>query len=186
MKRVKPKADYSVMVRPGSWDRPPELAHLYAGIFEMTLNVMVNVAFIPELPPVRSWDDSALPMDSDDIVTGQQARLDTALWSSYVVTPHEYFAGRHERFPQGGWANDGFADNGIVFYVTPMEFQRYGEELARMSEECDDPLLAESRTLATLQDRGVVRFVHGRIVTSGRLAPDDAAYLCVPGAAPTA
>jgi hypothetical protein len=163
--KVSPSADYYVRVRPQEWEEDPRTASLYAGIFQVDLNFVVGVAFVPDLSPVAPpWDFSGLPADFDDITTSEQARLATVLTSSYVVTPNDKLAGTQEAHEQG-----------VIFYVSMPEFARYAEELRRLAE-----LVGSVHSLARVSElRGpeVIGFIERGIVASTWLSPADAAEL---------
>src|SRR5687768_1678589 len=118
--KIGPRSDYPVGVRPMSVEVPADVAGLYEGIYEVTLNIVVDIVFCPSLtdvaPPFR---DDLLPRDVDEITTATQARLVSVLFSRYAVTPNDSLSGRHERLP----------GKGVVFYVTESEFTGFTAEL---------------------------------------------------------
>ena len=64
--QVSPRSDYPVRVRPRGWDEEPAVAGFYDGVYDVTLNHMVTITFVPELGPrSRPLDRGALPADLD-------------------------------------------------------------------------------------------------------------------------
>lgn len=167
--KLSPSADYYVRVRPQEWDVvPPEVAPLYAGIVEVDLNAVVDVAFVPDLAAVAPpWDFSRLPANVDEITTPEQARLVTVFTSSYVVTPNDDLAGTQEAL-----------DDCVVFYVSAHDFTGYAEELGRLAQ------LAGGRHLTVrvshVRHHRVIGYIEQGIVASRWLSPAHAAALGQP------
>ncbi|AEH07782.1 MULTISPECIES: hypothetical protein [Protofrankia] len=174
--KVSPKADYPVKVVHEPREHEPPVADLYEGVFAMLLNYVVNVTFVPDVsaaaPP---WDDHLLPADFDEIASGVQARLVSAILGSYVVTPNETRADGEERFEWGQNSEFG-STSGVVFYVTPSDFARYAVDLVRLSEMNEDDFYAR-KTVSTLRGYDVVGFVERRVLASPWLLPRDAVML---------
>jgi hypothetical protein len=170
--KARPNADFPVHVRHHSPEVVPETAHLYENVFDVRLNYEVSLRFVPDVshlaPP---WEATMLPPDVDVITEVSQARLASAMLSSYTVTPNARHAGTEERLPAFGraeWA-------GVVFYVAPAEFDRYQADLTALSE-------ATSGRFAGLEVGGlrgyeVVTFIERRILDSAWLRPRDATML---------
>ncbi len=166
--KVSPTADYPIRVLPQEWE---EDNPLYAGIFTVTLNHGVDIAFIPGLREVAPpWDDRLLPEDLDEIATPQQARLATALLTPYVVTPDDARAGGEETFR---WSDD----QHLVYYVSSQEFDDYAAELAALSTGDAGRLRSQPRVSDLRDHHAVVRFIETRIVASGRLQRPHAVLL---------
>jgi hypothetical protein len=171
--KVAPTADYPVQVLRQEWEEPPDAAAWYAGIFTVTLNYHVDVAFVPDVSAVAPpWDDHLLPADVDEIETAQQARVATVLFSPYVVTPNEARAGGDETFR---WPPDGSDAAQVVYYVTGEEFARYAANLDQLTViaggKASEPRVSE------LRDHPVVGFLERRVVASARLDPRHALLL---------
>lgn len=163
--KISPSADYYVQVRRPEWDEDPGAAPLYAGIFQVSLNVLVDVAFVPDVSSVAPpWDFSRLPADIDEISTPEQARLATAFTSSYVVTPNEMLAGTQDTL-----------DDGVVFYVSTHDFSGYAEELGRLAELTGS--LHPTVRVSQLRDHQVIGFIERVVVASGALSPAHAEEL---------
>lgn len=166
--KVAPSADYPVRVLRQEWE---EENSLYAGIFAVTLNHTVDIAFIPDLSPVAPpWEELRLPEDLDAITTPEQARLATALLTPYVVTPNDARAGGDETFSSDG-------DRHIVYYVSATEFDEYAAELAALSTTAAGSLRSQPQVSALRDQHPVVRFIETRIVGSGQLQPQHAFML---------
>ncbi|CAL9416364.1 hypothetical protein SUDANB95_01754 [Actinosynnema sp. ALI-1.44] len=164
--KVSPRADFPVSVRPWAWEAPEATAHLYDGVYLVTLNNVVSLAFVPDSGP--PWDDTGLPHDFDDITTPRQARVVAALSGGYAVAPHPELAGTAEPYEPAG------AGAGVVFYVTPEEFARYQDDLEALSATLGS--VRSTETVSGLRDHEVVRFLD-RVVASGLLAPEDSRLL---------
>ncbi|MBX6357384.1 MAG: hypothetical protein IRZ05_16215 [Micromonosporaceae bacterium] len=164
--KISPSADYYVRVRPQEWDAvPASVAPLYAGIFEVDLNYLVDVAFVPDLSSVAPpWDFSRLPANIDEITTAEQARLATVFTSSYAVTPNDRLAGTQEA-----------VDDCVVFYVSTRDFSSYAKELERLAELAGS--VHSMVRVSQLRGHQVIEFIEHGIVASGRLSPAHAAEL---------
>jgi hypothetical protein len=163
--KISPSADYYVQVRRQEWDEDPGAARLYAGIFQVDLNAVVDLAFVPDLSSVAPpWDFSRLPADFDEIATAEQARMATAFTSSYVVTPNDTLAGTQEAL-----------DDGVVFYVSTHDFSGYADELGRLAELTGS--LHPTVRVSQLRDHQVIGFIERVIVASSSLSPAHAAEL---------
>jgi hypothetical protein len=168
--KVSPTANYTVRVLRQEWEETPEAAHLYAGIFAVALNYTVDVSFVPDVSSLAPpWNSRALPGNLDEVTTPEQARLATALLSSYVVTPNEALAGTEERFT---WEPD---TRGVIFYVTPEEFDHYSGDLGTLIDPAGR-LYSEAR-VADLRGHDVIAFLERRVVGSSLLAPEHADML---------
>lgn len=171
-----PSADYPVSVVPESWEvidstRTP----LYEGIYRVTLNATVDVVFVPDVSAVAPpWSGRRVPENIDDVRTLEEARLMTALVSTYVVTPNDARAGTVERFEFDG-------DQGTVRYVGETEFAQFSADLDALSRIVGS--VAPDRTVSDLRAHAVIRFVEAEVVAQPWFAPADAAWL---GRAPSA
>jgi hypothetical protein len=171
--KVAPTADYPVQVLRQEWEEPAEAAAWYAGIFTVTLNHHVDVAFVPDVSAVAPpWDDHLLPADLDEVETPGQARIATALLSPYVVTPNQARAGGDETFR---WPPDGSDAPQVVFYVTGEEFARYAADLDQLTGVAGGR--ASGPRVSELRDHPVIGFLEQRVVGSARLDPRHAFLL---------
>jgi hypothetical protein len=164
--KISPRSDYPVGVRPMSVEVPAGVAGLYEGIYEVTLNNVVDIVFCPSLtdvaPPFR---DELLPRDVDEITTAAQARLVSILFSPYSVTPNDSRTGGHERLP----------GKGVVFYVTESEFTNFTAELRELSKRLAGRYPDE--TVTDLADHAVIRFVQETVIPSPDFGLADRAML---------
>ncbi|MEU5879751.1 hypothetical protein [Spirillospora sp. NPDC047279] len=173
--KPRPLADFPVKVFSESTEKEPETAHLYAGIFNVTLNHTTRLVFVPDLSPVAPpWRSGILPENYDDIATVREARLAAALKGFYVVTPNAEHAGTEEPLPDFP-DPDGMVISppGTVFYVAHAEFDRYQSELAVLE---DLPGFVSGQ-VSELRDHQVITFIERRILDSAWLKPYDAHIL---------
>ena len=164
--KVTPRSNYPVGVRPMSVEVPADVAGLYEGIYEITLNNVVSIVFCPLLTDVAPpFQDELLLRDVDQITTAIQARLVSILFSRYSVTPNDSLSGGHERL----------SEKGVVFYVTESEFTCFTDELRQLSERLG--ALHPDGTVADLADHAVIRFVREIVIPSPAFGPADRAML---------
>ena len=170
--KVSPRTDYPVRVVAQEWDEDPAAAQLYRGVYAMVLNHVVEVVFVPDVSGVAPpWDGRQLPPSLDQVSTVEQARLSAALLASYAVTPNDTYAGEIARFR---WPPDAEA-GGVVRYVTAADFDRYAEDLVRLSGIVGNRF--PDKTVSDLRGYEVVRFVETAVVAAPWLRPADAAML---------
>lgn len=173
--KVSARNDYPVRVIPEPEEREGPEAHFFEGIFRLVLNHTVDVVFVPGVgslaPP---WDDRRLPAAGEELESPEQARLLTALFTPYVVTPNNALAGGEMSFEMPIDGGSGI-HVGVVFSVTAEEFTRYVMDLDELSE------IAFARSLekrvSDLRRFDEVTFLQRRVVASRWLRPADAAIL---------
>lgn len=166
-----PNPNFPVAVRHHSREVAPETAHLYEDVFDVTLNTTVHIAFVPDISDIAPpWDAHLLPPNGDIITSIPQARVASVLLSTYVVTPNEEHAGTQER-------SDAPASEfqGVVFYVTCAEFERYRTDLSALSEITSATFPGVK--VNDLRGHEVVTFIERRILDSAWLRPEDAMML---------
>ena len=172
--KVSPRSDYPVRVRPRSLEEGETVAQLYDGIFDVTLNSVVDIVFVPDLsstmPP---FDDAPLPLDLDDVSTQQQARLEAILFGRYVVTPNTGRSGTEERFARA-------VDNpgeltGVAFYISPEEFSCYAADLEQLSHRLG--ALYPLGTVVDLRGHPAIDFIEHTVLGSPNFKSEDAAML---------
>jgi hypothetical protein len=174
--KVSPKADFPVKVVRQEWEQEPPTAPLYHGIFTVTLNHVVHVAFVPDVSDLAPpWDDHLLPADFDEISTEAQARVATGILASYVVTSNEKLADTTETF---AWDLDSEfgPSTGVVFYVHSKTFQGYAAELAELAERNAGSFYPK-QTVSELPGLRVVEFLRTHVLRPRWLSPDHAAML---------
>jgi hypothetical protein len=172
--KVSPKTDYPVQVirEPEEHDGPE--AALYAGIYLVLLNHEMPVYFVPDVsrlaPP---WDGGVVSDGARSAATVEQARLSTVTFARYAVTPNPGRAAAVERFSVPRSSGD--TVSGVVFYVTPEEFDGYLADLEELSEVVWEP--QPDKTVSQLREYAVIRFLEERVVASDRLEPRHAVLL---------
>lgn len=172
--KIGPNADFPVRVRYRSDEVSPETAQLYADVFDVWLNVTVSLTFVPDLSGIAPpWDDRLLPQDIDAVTTVAQARMASVLLETYVVTPNVRFAGTEERFRRFG--ADAEEPSGVVFYVTPEEFDRHRTGLAALNDITSGTFIGVK--VGELRGHDVVTFIERRILDSAWLRSEDAIML---------
>lgn len=162
--KVSPHTEYPVRVRPRQWDEDGPGAPFYAGIYDVVLNTMVTITFVPDLGTFVI-DPAALVDDPSEVRTTQQARLEALLFARYAVLPHAHLAGSAAQLPLPPQRT---GRPGVVFYVSPAEFARLAADL----ETLDDP----DAKISDLRGHPAVDFVV-HIVTSPEFAAEDAYWL---------
>ncbi|WP_125734743.1 hypothetical protein [Amycolatopsis sp. WAC 04197] len=158
--QVTPKADYPVEVRSRRWEVDGPQAVLHEGIWDVLLNRMVTVSFVPDIgQPVHDRARSTTGLD--EITTERQARLEAAMFADYTVTPNTELAGRTTRSQTTFW-------RGLVFYVDPAEYARQAADLRALD--------VVGATVSELRGHPAVDFIE-RIVASPEFADEDAFWL---------
>ncbi len=173
MKSV-PRGDFPIRVRARPWEEPAELGRLYEGIYDVTLNSVVDIVFVPGPAfPGPPFDSSLLPWDLDSITTMEQARLAATVLARYVVTADGARAGAVAHFQRDVASEE--PSEGVVFFVDPDLFDWFSDDLAALSRHYGSTYPAGS--ISDLHDRAVVAFIEDTVLASGRLADSDAAAL---------
>jgi hypothetical protein len=134
------KIDFSINVRPQELEENPSFSEFYRGIYSVTLNKLVDITFVPEFERMESNWPPALPDNVDEPSSLQEARLWTIGLSKYVVTPSLIRAGQEEVISLPDSSNEfnleeNSPDNGVIFYVTPQEFDGFSQELSEVSKQ---------------------------------------------------
>lgn len=127
--------DFTVSVRHQILEELPEVAEYYRGIYSVTLNFLVTVMFVPEFEKTGNNEFSHIPENIDKVKTEFDARLFTVALSDYAVTSNSFLAGQQELFPLPSapeeMKNSGnVAEMGVLFYVSPQEFESFSKELS--------------------------------------------------------
>jgi len=182
--KPRPRSDYPVGVRRGSWEVPPSVQDLYEGSYLVTLNHKVEVDFVPDVsadgPPFRA---DQLPADVDAVTTRREARLAQLLLAGYAVTPHDGLAGSWQELPgpvPGGDANR--LRPGVVVFTSTREFAVYTGELAELAERLGS--VHPPGTVADLLGHRVIGFLRSVVLRPPVAADSDLAWLRDPDAAP--
>lgn len=177
--KISPRADYPVGVRPRAWEEPPDAAPYYDGVFDVALNGMVTVTFVPDMsayaPP---FDAAALPDDLDQVSSVKQARLAAALLASYAVTPHPTRQGTTQQLPAIGPTGEppGPDDiGGVVFYVDPSRFAAVESDLVELSTRLGGR--HPDATVSTLRTHPAIDLIESTVLTSPAFAEQDRSWL---------
>ncbi|GJD23655.1 hypothetical protein RIVM261_086110 [Rivularia sp. IAM M-261] len=163
-----PNYDFSISVRHQPCEQEPEVAALYQGIFDVILNHTVSIMFVPNIE-INSYNwPPVLPENIDDIFTEIEARLITTGLSKYTVTPNLLLAGKEEIIPQTG---SDYCQSGVVFFVTPEEFDIFSMELSRLAEQM--PSLHSSKKVSEIDNLNFIKFIFSHIMSSKYFAEQD-------------
>jgi hypothetical protein len=158
-----PSIDPRVGVRPEALEQASESADAYRGIFDVTLNDLVHIMFVPRLDRSAPWPPT-FPANVDLITSQAEARRTIVMLDSYVVTPDASRAETEEVVDQDG-------RQGVVFYVSDAEFGQFSLELERLAELL--PGIHSWKPLSELQDLGLGRFITQRFVDSTLVCVED-------------
>lgn len=162
-----PHYDFTISVRHQISEEEPEVAALYQGIFDVILNHTVSIMFVPKIViNSQNWPP-VLPENVDDISTEIEARLVSVALSRYTATPNLLLAGKEEIIPQ----TDSNYQSGVVFFVTPEEFDIFNMELSILSEQI--PSLHSSKKASEIQDLNFIKLIVYRIIPSKYFAEQD-------------
>ncbi|MEC4818003.1 MAG: hypothetical protein SAK29_32745 [Scytonema sp. PMC 1069.18] len=163
-----PRYDFLVSVRLQAWEEEPEIAPLYQGIIEVTLNHTLSIIFVPEFERNANCCHYVLPDNVDKITTDIEARLVSVALSKYSVTPNPSLAGLEEIISRVICETP---ERGVIFYVTPEEFKIFSSELSMLSEQL--PSVHSSRPASEIENLEVTKFLLSRILTSKYFAEED-------------
>ena len=132
--KVNPRSEYPVRVRPLGLEYDASIAELYAGAYQVALNSMVEITFVPDLgPDAPPYDRSRLPENLDEVGTREEARLEAVLYADCAVTPNARLAGTNEPLPKPPWALE--HPPGVVVYVTHEEFEHLAVDLELLAPD---------------------------------------------------
>ncbi|MBR8835462.1 MAG: hypothetical protein DSM106950_15925 [Stigonema ocellatum SAG 48.90 = DSM 106950] len=163
-----PQYNFPVSVRRQTWEEEPEVAPLYQGIFDVTLNHALSVVFVPEFERNANCWPPILPDNVDEITTEIEARMVTVALSKYSVTSNLLLAGLEEIISRVVWEAP---QQGVIFYVTPQEFKVFSAELSILSEQL--PAVYSSRQVSEIENLEVTKFLISRILASTYIAEED-------------
>jgi hypothetical protein len=144
-------------------------------VFDLTLNQMVTVTFIPPLgPSSRPFDRSQLPDELDNVADPEEARLEAVMFAARAVTPDAHLAGTHEQLPIPSWRKESRARPGVVFYVSPTEFATFAADLEALSRNVGE--LCPDTPVSSLQGHPAIEFVK-QLLTDPAFGENDLHYL---------
>ena len=123
----------------------PEYAHFYKGIFDTTFRYFGSIMFVPPFGRTADKWPPTLPADVDRPSSEEQARIFSAAFAKYTITPDEELAGQTETFclsrptkidPEIAiFVNDDNSElSGRLFYVTPSQFALFSQELLEIEQ----------------------------------------------------
>ncbi|WP_017660516.1 hypothetical protein [Baaleninema simplex] len=170
-----PKSDFPVSVGEQIYEiQQQNVQDFYQNIFWVRLNFTVEIVFIPPFDIITlSAPNPVIPNDIDGVDKEIEARLVTAFCSRHIVTPDRELAGTefvwNRNLPKN-MEDDPFPEvpPGVLFYVTPEEFETFLVELSDLAEE----LLGrhDSRRVSTLSHLKFVQLILSRIISSQYLS----------------
>ncbi len=163
-----PQFDFPVSVRHQIWEEEPDVSALYQGIFDLILNHEIGVMFVPEFEKnAREWPPR-LPDNIDEIKTEREARLISVALSKYSVTPDSSLAGQEEIIAREGRDSP---TQGIIFYVTPQEFETFSAELSELADQM--PAVHSAIKISEIENLEVAKFILFRALTSPYLSEKE-------------
>ena len=123
----------------------PEYAHFYKGIFDTTFRYFGSIMFVPPFGRTTDKWPLTLPADVDKPESEEQARIFSATFADYTITPNEELAGQTETFCLSSpknvdpettiFLNDDDSElGGRLFYVTPSQFALFSQELLEIEQ----------------------------------------------------
>jgi hypothetical protein len=160
---MKPLAryDFPVNIRFHTHEVNKEVQPFYEGIIEVTLNFHIAIVFVPEIDRLASGWPPKLPDNIDNINSEMEARIITIATESYSVTPNRILAGKEEVVE----SSESGCQDGVLFYVTPDEFNDFINELNLLSVEIGR--VYNSRKISEIQDNKFAQFILNRVIKSG-------------------
>jgi hypothetical protein len=155
------------------WSIPATQWPLYEKVFEVLLGYGTTLYFVPEVSATAyGWP----PVLSDNIASFgiMEARIEILTGIHYSVTPNAARAGQEEVLPP---AYDDDDRGGVVFYVTPEEFETFSQEYPiiqkRQAQDTDGHY--QSFKIQNLKEEfAIARFILERFVVSPHLYNYDA------------
>jgi hypothetical protein len=151
-------------------DEAAAQSELYTGIYALTLNRQSEILFVPAFERNAANWPPALPDDLDVLKSVQEARLFSAALSRHTVTPDRARAGQHEFFEQESGDKDDVAE-GILFFVTPQEFESYSRELEALAAET--PGIYDDLPLSEVTGCQIVKYLLNRVLRAPYFSESD-------------
>jgi hypothetical protein len=122
-----------------------EYAHFYEGIFMTTFRFFGSIMFVPPFGRTADKWPPTLPADVDRPESAEQARIYSATFRKYTITPDEELAGQSESFylsfthkvdPETSiFLNGGNVERtGRLFYVTSEQYALFSQELLEIEQ----------------------------------------------------
>lgn len=159
--KPKPRYDFPVSVWREGVDYPTVPPEVFSGIYSVTLNHMIAIAFVPAVDRRSPWPP-VVPPDADNVATSVEARRMTTALSPLTVTPDEIRAGSVETFL-------GRCDAvHTIFYVNNNEFAVLSRELDSLSDMFTG--VHDAVPVSQLGDSTLVRCLTQLIIPSGYIS----------------
>lgn len=155
------------------WNNEQDIAPFYEGIYSVSINGYSAATFIPEFERDNDrWYLDTLE-DLDDMISLNEARIDTATTEQRSITPCVEKAGSIETFSTriiSEYRNPFNKDNlnhHTVYYVTPNKFYTFRGELATVAERT--MRVHSYIKLEELKNFEFIKFILNNIVTTEKL-----------------
>ena len=159
--KPKPRYDFPVSVWREGVDYPTAPPEVFSGIYSVTLNHMVAVAFVPAVDRRAPWPPM-VPLDADNVATSAEARRMTLALSPLAVTPDDIRARSVETFLADCDAMH------AIFYVNSDEFAALSRELDSLSDMFAG--VHDAVLVSQLGDSALVRCLTQLVIPSGYLS----------------
>jgi hypothetical protein len=156
-----PHHDFPVSVWQESADYPSAAAEAFSGIYSVTLNHTISVAFVPTIDRRPLWPP-VVPPDADNVASSDEARRMTLALSPLVVTPDDVRAQTIETFV----VNSNVVR--AIFYVRNDEFAALSRELESLSDAFAG--VHDAVPVSHLGDSALARCLTQLIIPSGHLS----------------
>lgn len=152
--------DYPVQVWREERQVPLETAKFYQGIFDVNIEYLANIMFVPSFRNKHDWSPT-FPGNVHTVHSEEEARLYTAALADYTVTPDVSLAGQEEsvRLPL---IRGREPEMGVVFYVTPDEFAAFSQELRNIEKQTF--WANEYVPLSKVKDLESMKFILSKVV----------------------
>lgn len=163
MDLISSKKDFVINLWHYVWEYEEPHSDFYRNIYAVILNRFISVVFVPEVDRnVVSWLPIADPKIIDGANSVLEARLQTLATETYCVTPSRLLAGQEEKMPPPSFAPD--SGEGVIFYVTPEEFEIYSREITMLDEKIGRE--SGGHYASELQNFKFVQLLLNRVITS--------------------
>jgi hypothetical protein len=180
MTKLVDTADLRVNVAPEEWEHEAPGSRFFEGIYVVSLNSAVDIAFVPDLSDsIPPWDVE-LPPDLDENCTSERdARLYLVRTTDYSVTPNARLAGQvgiaprlpHSNPPPALRDSPPATEHGLVWYVSPEEWSELDTQLRDLAAHTYRQ--HEFVRLSEISGGPLGHFRAERFLPSGRLSAFD-------------
>ena len=163
-----PRFDFPITVWPQMHEEELQAREYFVNIYSVTLNHTTSVLFVPAFTHTDDWIAKVPTQDIDNVVSAEQARIISAAFAAYTITPDAAQAGLEDTFTLTG-DREVEALQGTLLFVTPEQFDTFLPELAEVAADMRGPF--DSRLLSTLKNYEFVSFLLTHLVEAKRLEP---------------